>query len=171
MTRNLFIGDLHIGHRGVSEKFRTQFSSDEEHDEIILDNVASSLRKRDTLWLLGDICFKVEKFKLFDKIFKSCQTTNIILGNHCHQAFPRFCLDNYTSVNVFGLQKKFGCWITHAPIHEDELYRAHCVYGHTHNKVIDNPRYLCVSCEQVDFKPVTLEFIRETFTSRGVPLK
>ena len=167
MSRNLFIGDLHIGHAGVSSKFRKQFTSDEEHDETIIDNVRSSLAKRDTLWLLGDTVFKKEKFQMFDGIFKSCHKTNIFLGNHCHQEFARFCL-NYPSVDIFGVTKKFGMWFQHTPMHPDELYGKPCVHGHLHDKVVDNPWYFCVSCEQVDFKPISLDMIREQFIKMGV---
>ena len=170
MSRNLFIGDLHLGHSGISNKFRNQFTSDEEHDNVIIDNILSSVSKRDTLWLLGDIVLKVEKFKMLDSVFKSCMRVNVIMGNHDHQALPRYCMTNFSSVYVYGVVKKFGCWIQHTPIHEDELYRGAVIHGHTHSKSIDNPRYISVSCEQVGYTPISLDEIREKFHSRGVAI-
>lgn len=167
MSRNLFIADTHIGHSGISNKFRKMFSSDEEHDAVIIENIRFEIKKRDTLWILGDSVMKSDKFNMFSDIFNSTMVTNIILGNHCHKDFPRFCL-SFPNVNVFGLQKKFGFWLTHAPIHPDELYRGLCVHGHLHDKVIDDPRYFGVSCEQVGYKPISLTDIREQFIKRGV---
>ena len=53
MSKVYLIGDTHWGHKNAI-KWREQFSTPEEHDEIIFDNIMSTVTKRDTLWLLGD---------------------------------------------------------------------------------------------------------------------
>jgi calcineurin-like phosphoesterase family protein len=169
MSRNLFIADLHFGHGGISDKFRNSFSSDEDHDETITENILTNrTSKRDVLWLLGDTFLKQESFKRLDLFAKHYMMVKIVLGNHCANSLARYALSTHKNIDVYGLTKKFGFWLSHAPIHESELYRANCVHGHTHNIVVDNPRYICVSCEQVDYKPVSLEYLRDTFKSRGV---
>jgi calcineurin-like phosphoesterase family protein len=66
-----------------------------------------------------------------------------------------------------------GIWLTHCPVHESELgYRVNKnIHGHIHEKLvtkdvyewgyridsIPDERYICVSCEHVDYKPKTLE--------------
>ena len=49
--------DLHLGHKAIT-KYRTQFSTAEEHHLTILDNVLTCVGKRDKIFLLGDIVFK-----------------------------------------------------------------------------------------------------------------
>tara|TARA_R110000765_G_scaffold367491_2_gene457637 strand:- start:742 stop:972 length:231 start_codon:yes stop_codon:yes gene_type:complete len=63
--------------------------------------------------------------------------------------------------NIHGLVKYKGIWLSHAPIHESELRGKFNVYGHSHTASIDDDRYLCVSCEQVDYKPVNFQAIKE----------
>ena len=59
MSKLMLAADLHLGHRNIA-KYRTQFITSEEHDEIVLDNLKSSVNKADSLWLLGDIAFTKE---------------------------------------------------------------------------------------------------------------
>lgn len=54
MTTKIVIWtDLHLGHENAI-KWRTQFSTAEEHDEFIFDKLASKVNKRDSLILFGD---------------------------------------------------------------------------------------------------------------------
>ena len=177
MSRVLFIADIHAGHNGIHNKFRTQFSSEKEHDDFIHHNILSEGNTNTTLWLLGDTYFKSSTFWRLEEIRNKYQQVNIVLGNHCASSLPRFALQ-FKNVNVYGVQQKYGLWLSHVPIPDYELYRGNCVHGHMHDKVVqdlsvldhysdytdqditDN-RYFCVSCEQVDYKPISLNNIKE----------
>lgn len=165
MSTVYFIGDTHFGHNKISEKFRPQFSSDEEHNQVIHENILSVAGKNNQLWLLGDIFFKQSEFWRLGEYAKAFQTVNITLGNHCHsQTFIE--ARKYKNVKIHGIVKKYGHWISHAPIHECELYRANSIHGHCHDKVVDNPNYVCVSCEQVNYTPISLEEVNQRFEQR-----
>lgn len=166
MSKNYFIGDCHFSHNDIHKKFRTNFSSDEEHDNIIYENIMACAGKRNQLWLLGDVFFKSDSFWRLDEFSKHFQNVNYLLGNHCNTGISKYAaqLDN---VHIFGIQSKYGMWISHAPVHPDELRGRVSVHGHTHNilmldinKEIDK-RYYCVSCEQVDYRPISLAQIKE----------
>lgn len=174
MSKNYFIADLHYAHGDISKKFRNIFSSDEEHDNTIHQNIMDCAGKRNQLWLLGDLFFNPSTFTKLDEYAKYFDNVNITLGNHDHKSLAKYAAQ-FDNVHIFGILKKFGYWVSHAPIHTCELYRAKSLHGHTHNKCVtklderayplevylNDDRYLSVSCEQVDYKPVTLEWIKE----------
>jgi calcineurin-like phosphoesterase family protein len=63
-----------------------------------------------------------------------------------------------------------GVILTHCPIHPSELeYRFPLnIHGHIHDKVvvldywtnIPDQRYICVSCERIDYTPKTLDELK-----------
>lgn len=160
MSKIYFISDTHYGHNGISDKFRTHFNSDEEHNETIHENILSVSGKRNDLWLLGDIAFKPEHFRKLREYALSFRNVNVVLGNHDHPDLVPFCSDN--GIKVYGLEKRWGVWLSHCPIHPDEMYRCTLnIHGHLHGKVIPDDRYFNVSCERVEYKPITLQEIRD----------
>lgn len=177
-----FIGDTHYNHNNIHEKFRTQFSSSEEHDEIIHENILSVSGKRYALWLLGDICFKQDSFPKIKEYTERFQQVHIVLGNHDHKLLANYATEH--GAYVHGLVQKYNMWISHCPIHPQEMYRAKMnLSGHLHTNYvgkvytegtlglhIPDPRYLCVSCEQVGYKPISLDGIRDIAHERGIDL-
>lgn len=160
-----FAADLHFGHKGVS-RFRSQFKSEAEHNEVVLDNILTTVNKRDTLWLLGDIAFNEEGFDYFIEITKHVGSVKVVLGNHDWDNIGMWA---YHASSVYGATKYKKCWLTHIPIHPDELRGGLNVYGHCHNKpIVGDDRYYCVSLEQIDYKPIKFQDIIGTFRERGV---
>lgn len=162
MSLVYLVGDTHFGHKGVT-RFRPMFSSDQDHDLTILENINSVVNKRDTLWMLGDIAFNNEAIKLLGEI--RTKNINVILGNH--DLKDKMLWVRYAN-NVFGAIKRNRMWWTHIPIHPQELRGIPNVHGHCHNKPIDDPWYFCVSLEQIDYKPIMLHDVINVFKQRGV---
>lgn len=52
MSNHLFTADLHLGHGFVSNL--RGFATTEKHDDHIIRNLKTSVRKDDVLWVLGD---------------------------------------------------------------------------------------------------------------------
>lgn len=152
MSKVFLSSDWHLGHSNVL-RFRPQFSSVEEHNETILENACLHVSKRDVLILLGDIAFdkhwlqRIAGIKALKKI--------LILGNHDTE---RVHLSQVVSVydQVHSLWSKRNCLISHAPIHEQELrsYKYN-IHGHSHDRIINDSRYLNVCVEQTDYKPIS----------------
>lgn len=151
----MFTSDLHLGHNSVC-RFRSEFSSAEEHHNVLFDNLASAIKKRDVLFLLGDIAF--DQYWL-DKISCiNCFKKVLILGNHDTDHFHiKQLVDAYDE--IYSLTKKAKCWISHAPLHSDELRGKGNIHGHTHSHNIDNPLYYNVCPENNDNRPVELHSI------------
>lgn len=167
MSNNYFIGDTHFCHGGVSERFRTHFNSDAEHDDTIFENIMECAGKRNNIFLLGDIVFKQAGFWRIYEIAKNFQSVHYIMGNHDPRSVEVFCrqagLDN---VHFYGVTKRYGLWLSHAPMHPQELYRGKSIHGHVHTKTVPHSDYFNVSCENIDYRPISLLQIRERLAAR-----
>jgi len=168
MSRLLFTSDLHLGHNNIC-KYRTQFSSPEEHNEIIFDNLATNVEKRDTLYLLGDIAFSLSWLERISSI--NCKHKLLVCGNHDleHGITMRHLVAYYDDVKT--LFSKRNNWISHCPIHEQELRgRVLNIHGHLHGSTVkgsegeEDPRYFNVCVEHTGYKPISYTEIKE----RGV---
>lgn len=118
------IGDLHHGHKNIL-KYRTNFSSIEEHDSTIVENINSTIGKRDILYLHGDCYFTLESLDLLRQI-RFCLQKVWILGNHDlsnnkDMSILKTVLNEGLVDKVVGLYKHKGVWMSHAPVHSDEL--------------------------------------------------
>jgi calcineurin-like phosphoesterase family protein len=146
----------------------------EEHNEIIYDNLASNINKRDTLFLLGDIAFDLGWHQRIAEI--RCKNKVLILGNHDtdRSVKVREFTDCYDKVH--GLLSHRNYWWSHCPIHPQELReRKGNIHGHLHgNHVMAeeqecfgiigehtwqelDTRYINACVEHTDFKPVSFE--------------
>ena len=163
MSHNYHIGDLHLGHRNIM-KYREGITSVEENTEVCVDNILTTCNKRDVLWLHGDIFFTEESLKSLVEMRRFVCNIRLILGNHDFQySNLTDCLKVLSDlkVPVYGLKKHKGFWLSHAPIHTDEL-RGHLnIHGHVHTQTIDDDRYVNVSVDNTNFKPVKLDDIKD----------
>ena len=161
MSRLLLAADLHLGHKNIA-KFRTQFSSAEEHHEIVLDNIKSDVNKADSLWLLGDIAFTKDWLLRLNEI--KCRRKVLIMGNHDLECGVKFTdlVGVYDDVQAFVSHRNY--WFSHAPIHESEMRsKLGNIHGHIHSLTIDNPYYQCVSLEHTGYRAISFEKIVERF--------
>ena len=157
-----FIADLHLSHANMAT--RRGFSTVEQHDEHIIEKWNSVVHKRDVTYILGDITMeKSAPYHLLDRLNG---LKHVVMGNHDRRQDVRKLLEHVES--VAGMIQYKGIFLTHCPIHSDELNYGITknIHGHIHDKVvmkmldgweIPDERYFCVSCEQVDYLPKTLE--------------
>ena len=162
MARVFFIADLHLSHTNMA--LHRGFATVEEHDEYIIEKWNSVVSKRDVTYILGDVTMeKSAPYHLLDRLNGR---KYVVLGNHDKLGHTRKLLEYVDS--VAGMMKYKGVMLTHCPIHPMELdYRfKHNIHGHIHDKQVmeidrggflKDERYICVSCERVDYTPKTLE--------------
>lgn len=158
-----FIADLHLSHQNMAT--RRGFSTVEEHDEYIIEKWNSVVHKRDVTYILGDVT--MEKSAPYELLNRLNGVKHVVLGNHDRRQDVKKLLEYVDS--VAGMVQYKGIMLTHCPIHPMELdYRFNKnVHGHIHEKqvmvdhwatkYIPDERYICVSCERVDYTPKTLE--------------
>lgn len=119
-----FTSDLHLGHRLAAEQ--RGFDSIEEHDEVVIESIKRVVNKRSLLWVLGDVAMERDPLLEFKRII--CRK-RVVLGNHCKY------YEDYKKIfeGMYGIVKYKKMWLTHCPIHPQEMYRCVAnVHGHIH---------------------------------------
>ena len=145
------ISDLHLSHLNMAIK--RGFKTSEQHDQHIIDQWNSVVKKRDVTWILGDITMeKSSPYYLLDRLNG---IKNVVLGNHDR---PKDVTKLLNHVNkVCSSYRRGKTMFTHIPIHPCELDRFPInVHGHLHEKHILDDRYVNVSCEVIDYTPVEI---------------
>jgi len=151
MSLVYILSDLHLGHANICN-FRTQFSTVEEHDQTIIENYQTVVTKRDTVIFLGDVAFTKEALETV----KGLQGNKILgAGNHdTERGIDMKYLTNCGAYSkVYSMWSRKGCWLTHCPVHPDELRGKFNIHGHVHGNTLDDPRYFNASMENIDYKP------------------
>lgn len=160
-----FTSDLHLGHRLAAEK--RGFASVAEHDVAILDNIAAMVGKRDKLFVLGDVAFDPAGLL---RLAGLPGVKELIFGNH-----DRYVHRKYTQVftRIHGFRKYNGFWLSHCPVHSQELYRVRGnVHGHIHRGAATPPLplpYFNVNVDFHDMKPVNFDEICSAFSPESSP--
>ena len=153
MSKVYAISDLHIGHEKVANL--RGFRTNDQHTNHMISQWNSIITKRDVVYILGDIALHKKYYPILNKL-KGIK--KVILGNHDDpKDVPE--LLKYVS-SVAGMFKYKNNILTHAPIHPDEMNRHgydRNVHGHTHDRSIDDHRYLNVCFEKSHGMPVELK--------------
>lgn len=170
-----FISDTHFGHEKCWSTFKRadgsslrDFSSTEEMDQTMIRNWNQIVKPEDSVYHLGDY---VINRRFMHTATQLSGRKRLVRGNH-----DLFRTKEYINV---GFEEIYGVWVepkdkiicSHIPIHPDSInpgwlnIHGHLHYGHVtidekRDKIRDN-RYFCVSVENTDYKPVTLEWIRQ----------
>jgi len=153
-----FISDLHLGHKSAI-KWRNIFDHIEEHDDHILKTWNEVVGRNDITYIVGDISFRSPKEYVWSILNQLNGKIKLIPGNH---DIISYYIGNKDKVEILpGLHKKYGYWLSHAPIHPSELRGCKNIHGHTHATCIDDKRYFNVSAENISFTPISLDEVRE----------
>lgn len=152
----LYTSDLHFDHQYVAET--RGFTSTTEHDDAVCDNWVSQVRKRDTVWVLGDLGIASGRARVeavLARIASLPGTKHLVSGNHdqCHPMhrdshnWQRTYLSAFDSVQPFARQKIAGesVMLSHFPYTADRGGEERCgqyrlrdeglplLHGHTHS--------------------------------------
>jgi calcineurin-like phosphoesterase family protein len=120
-----FTSDLHLGHK-LAARCRG-YNSTEEHDSAIIEMLKTQCTKRTLLWILGDVAMSITALDRLKEI--PCRK-RLVSGNH-----DNFQLGVYLKYfeDVRGFLRYKQMWLSHCPIHPQELYRCKLnVHGHIH---------------------------------------
>lgn len=158
-ARVAFISDLHLGHDNILNWSPSRHGNNiHDHDRWIIEQWNSVIRKRDTVYLLGDVAFSREALAQCAQLNGN---KNVILGNH-----DKYDIELYQQYFTVcrGIMKYKGFWLSHAPIHPDELRGCRNIHGHVHNKTIPDNRYINVCVEAVHGTPIFFDQIKQNLT-------
>jgi calcineurin-like phosphoesterase family protein len=159
---NWFTADYHLSHKKIIEYCNRPFRNIEEMDEIILNNLESTIQPNDILYFLGDVTFKDDMAENFFKQFNNIQI-HYLIGNH----------DN---IDVLKIAKKYcksvaylkdiiieGISITLCHYAMRVWNQSHLnawqLYGHSHAQLSPIGKQYDVGVDNNNFKPVSFKFL------------
>ena len=133
MSNVWFCSDLHLGHKNIG-KFRSPLvNSTEENNQRVINDWKAVVKKTDVVYVLGDFCFDE---KLYATLDLPGRFKYLVRGNH-----DIFATQEYLKFfnEVYGLFKYKEFWLSHAPVHPDELRGKVNLHGHVHYESIRRP--------------------------------
>lgn len=162
MSRVWLTSDWHLGHRNIA-KFRPCVSSMEDNTEQLVTNYNKLITKRDIVWFLGDVAFDPEHLAVIASLPGD---KRLVLGNH--DTDRKVDIANLCLVfdQIHGLYRYKAAWLSHAPIHPDELRGKINIHGHTHSHFIMDDRYVNVCVENTGMRPILYQDIIGSYKYR-----
>jgi calcineurin-like phosphoesterase family protein len=174
MSQVKFIGCLHLGHEGLIKNLRG-FNSAEEHDDNLIKQWNKVVTKRDLVYILGDITMETSEH--YYKLDLLNGRKKVILGNHDMGKDIPELLKYVETVEGMVYYKEY--WITHCPIHPQELtFVKGNIHAHIHEMTIpevevsvdywdkkatfkssSNDKYYNVDAHLINYQPKTIEEI------------
>jgi len=165
-----FSSDYHLGHENIIEYTKRPFKNLAQMNATLIKNHNSRVKPNDTVFFLGDFCFKNSKggkegegdlHNADHYISKLNGRFTFIRGNHDNNNSLKTILE-YAVIHHGG-QDIFLC---HKPEDVDTAYRlAFC--GHVHEKWkfkrIKGCDLINIGCDQWGFKPVELQEIMKEY--------
>ncbi len=165
---NYYISDTHFGHANIMRLCNRPFTNIEEQDKTIIKNWNSKVTENDTVYILGDFCYKSGRHPA-DYLKQLNGKKVLILGNH----------DGAITKDIRNLSRYFEEITPYKEIYEDKTKIVLChypiiewngffhealhFYGHIHNN-IENQAYKLmknvenaynVGADILDFTPQT----------------
>ena len=157
------VSDTHFGHANIltfttptGELIRPGFASVEEMDERMITEWNAVVRPSDHIYHLGDVAMKQQPFNAI--MPRLAGKKRLLRGNHdiFHTKIYARYFEEIGASRVFD-----GLILTHIPIHPESLGRFTAnVHGHIHERPSYGKRYLNVSVERTEYRPVSLEEVR-----------
>lgn len=157
--------DLHFGHKNIIKYCNRPFKSIEEMDNTIVENFSKILKPEDDLWLLGDTSFTGRDMREY--LPKIPGRKHMIRGNHDPRDFDRNLFVGIHDVKMIkvGEQSIFMSHYAHRQWPQSHYGTWH-LYGHDHGTLEDFGMSTDVGVDSWEFKPVSLEQLKERFKGR-----
>lgn len=182
--RNWFVSDTHFGHSNIlnfknydGSPVRT-FKDVDEMDEHMVSQWNSVVGEFDRVYHLGDVAINKKHLGILERLNGK---KVLIKGNH--DIFPlKEYLPYFEDIRAYKVFPKHGIVCSHIPVHTDCMYRWKLnVHGHLHCNNVqgyveefdinqdpwDDPQYLNVSVEQINYTPIELGEILKKIYPRG----
>jgi calcineurin-like phosphoesterase family protein len=150
------IADTHFGHANIIKYCNRPFTTVNEMDAEIVRRWNSVVTNEDIVYFLGDFALG-QSIRVREYRYMLNGQIEMVMGNHDHRS-----VGFWAKIGIKANKKPIiidDMIFSHAPVMFPELPNIH---GHTHN----NPTniggiHICVSVEQIDYTPISLDKIKE----------
>jgi len=180
MSRDIwFFSDHHFSHENIlsftdgntGELIRPLFTDVAHMDEYMLEMWNADIKPGDLVWHGGDITFDKKKF--VDKILNRLHgKIRITVGNHDDIKFLAGLgrIEKLVESRRFD---EFGFVYSHQQKHPETLWNHRQqkfmanVHGHIHQNPAPAGKYINVSVENTQYKPIHIETLRQMVSNLG----
>lgn len=185
MSNTFFTADLHLGHdRPFIYKSRG-FTSIEEHDTAIINNINSMVAASDSFYILGDLMLGDNNRGIQNLGQIRCENVFVVSGNHDSIARLRLYEEELGFVilghaHLVKITNKRSLMLSHYPMatanFDDDKKTWERIYnlcGHTHSPYKINPttRSIQVGVDAWNNYPVALEEIQNLLTDYAAVIR
>jgi calcineurin-like phosphoesterase family protein len=177
MANIFFLSDPHLVEnfkRADGTPLR-DFVSVEEHDETFVQRWNDTVQPQDHAYCLGDVTMLRGSASTMAPVEALLRRLHghkrLVLGNHDQQP-AQWYLKFFEK--IFAIRVIDNMCFTHMPIERTSMGRfAANVHGHVHASapfvyLIDGYRYVNVSAEAIDYRPVSLDAIKKAIAGPSV---
>ena len=151
--------DHHLGHVGVTKFLNADgtklrpWDDPDEMDEEIIKRHNELVTPNDRVYFLGDV---VINRRCLPTIARLNGKKVLIKGNHDIFRLEEY-MQYFEDIRAYKVMPKERIIMSHIPVHPSQLERwSGNIHGHLHGNNLDDPRYINVSMEQIDYRPVLL---------------
>jgi calcineurin-like phosphoesterase family protein len=148
-----FTADTHFGHANIIKYCNRPFKSIKEMDKVLINNWNKIIKKKDTVYHLGDFAFDIEKYakQLNGSIY-------LVAGGHDRfktEDFgwilicPKIEIIKYHHINIVMCHYPLETW------HGSNYGSIH-LHGHSHGKLRKIPNRIDVGVDCWNYKPVKI---------------
>ena len=177
-----FTSDQHLGHYNVIKHCKRPFSSVEEMDSVLLQNINNLVKPNDRLAIVGDFAWwrcSPEQLKAYRDAIK-CKNVYLVIGNHDQKCLKYLRelfvktdyimeVDSYTSTG-----EKVSLVLCHYAMRvwSRSHYGVRHIFAHSHGTLPDDPNSLSMDVgvdniarllavdgvlKQEDYRPISID--------------
>ena len=157
---HFYTADLHLGHASIIAMCNRPFTSVEEMDQVLVENIRKRVCQKDDLWIVGDLAMaKMADRPRIEALFKRIPgRKHLIIGNHDKRWVHEL---KWHSIGGLKEIKDEGRRVTlcHYPLMTwpGSRHGAMQLFGHVHNNWVGCRGSVNVGVDLWDFMPVTLD--------------
>jgi len=162
------LSDPHFTHANIIKFTRADglpvrdFKSVEEMDSYMVERWNDTVASNDTVYMLGDIVLNRRALPVLERLNGH---KVLIKGNHDIFKLKDY-LPYFDDIRAYKIFHDHNVIMSHIPIHPGELGGRfkYNIHGHLHERNVlhggtQDPRYINVCVEQIEYTPVSLEAI------------
>jgi calcineurin-like phosphoesterase family protein len=158
------IADPHFGHSAIIDYESRPFKNIEEMDDTIIKNWNELVKNKDKIYLLGDFCFHYGKEKTIALIKRLHGYKILIIGNHDYNRSNSWWSEvGFSEVSRYPILVDDFYIFSHQPCYLNQNMPYINIHGHMHGTKMIGNKYISVSVEQINYKPIDFDNIKNIY--------
>ena len=166
-----FTSDLHLGHSNILSLCKRPFADVEEMNEVLIENYNKTVKSSDTVYIIGDICYRLELQRCNNLIKRLHGHKILIKGNH-DLSYKTSLFDEILDFKYLKLDDGVRFALMHYPLLEwpSFYHGSYHVHGHLHESMEYNLRNKEKGIRRYDigvdannYTPVSIDYIIDFF--------